>query len=203
MQKVFVGECISFAVVLGLLCLASTVVGRCEDFLSCVGVRQYISIRYFICFMMGYFYQRYMQGIIFNKWILFAALLLFPLAVKHFVFGKSPLYLQLAISVCASIIIFNLSKIIERTACLHCNKALDWLVMIGKKSLVIYLTHFAVITVIPADVVVTDHVKAIPLFLFCGLVSVPIAMLCVKWGELIATCPVIDFLMYGHKNTKR
>lgn len=44
----------------------------------------------------------------------------------------------------------------------------------------------------------TDNVHAFPLFLLCVLLAVPVAMLCVKWGELIENIPILDAWLYGN-----
>lgn len=192
----FLGDVIAFFIVMGLLVISTKLVDNCNE--SIWGIKQYLSIRYFVCFILGYYYQKFGQSIVFNKWIFFISILVFSLLVKDFVFNKSPLYLQMAISICASVVILNVSKQIETTSCLNCKKQYEWLKRIGKSSLVIYLTHFAIITVIPSAVLNTNCIKAIPLFLLCFTISIPISMLCVKWGDLIKEYPIIDFVMYGH-----
>lgn len=191
-KTTWMNESIACCMVIGILAYLTTMM---ENIAVLGGVKIYLSVRYVLSFFVGYFFQRYLQKMVFNNIVLLISIIIFAIFIKKFSFGATPLYIQLLLSFCASIIILNLSKVIANY---NQGRTSEYLIKFGKNSLVIYLTHYPIITFFQTDYKWnTDDIHAIPLFLLSILLAVPVAMLCEQWGKLISENKTLNFLLYG------
>lgn len=161
------------------------------------GVKIYFSIRYVLFFFLGYFFERYLQKMVFSQVAFGLSMLLFSLNVWRFSYGSSPLYVQIALGILASIVILNISKVAELTD-IKQTKFYGKLVLFGKSSLVIYLAHYPVVQILKAAPYLnTDTIQAVPLFIVTSIIAFGICMLCEKFGKLISKTNLLNLLLFG------
>lgn len=190
-------EVISLAVILGVLLLGHKTLNMCCPNLGGVGF--YMSERYVFFFFLGYSFNRYLVRQLYKKWIMLVSALVFVALVRYYTFGNDPYKLQMFCGIFASIIVLHIARAIDQQKSLETCK--EKLVLYGKNSLVIYLTHFPVIMLLQNEVRLdTDAIAGIPLFIIVAVVSVPVCAICTFWGRLVSENSLFDKLLYGRNN---
>lgn len=152
--------------------------------------------RYVFFFFLGYSFNRYLVRQLYKKWIVLASTLVFVALVRYYTFGNDPYKLQMLCGIFASIIVLHIARAIDQLKSLEMCK--ERLILYGKNSLVIYLTHFPVIMLLQNEVRLdTDAIAGIPLFIIVAVVSVPVCAICTFWGRLVSENSLFDKLLYG------
>ena len=191
-------EAISLAVVLGVLLLGHKTLNVCCPNLR-GGVSFYMPERYVFFFFLGYSFNRYLVRQLYKKWIMLVSALVFVALVRYYTFGNDPYKLQMLCGIFASIIVLHIARAIDQLKSLETCK--EKLVLYGKNSLVIYLTHFPIIMLLRNEVRLdTDAIAGIPLFIIVAVVSVPVCAICTFWGRLVSENSLFDKLLYGRNN---
>lgn len=163
------------------------------------GVSFYMPERYVFSFFLGYSFNRYLVRQLYKKWIMLVSALVFVALVRYYTFGNDPYKLQMLCGIFASIIVLHIARAINQLKSLETCK--EKLVLYGKNSLVIYLTHFPIIMLLQNEVRLdTDAIAGIPLFIIVAVVSVPVCAICTFWGRLVSENSLFDKLLYGRNN---
>lgn len=159
------------------------------------GVNIYVSVKYILSFSLGYFLSKYFQKILFNKAVALVCVPLLCLVSRYFVMGKTPEYMHLLISIPAAVVVLNVARYLETF------KDSFWMkqtIAYGKNSLIIYLTHFAIVRMMHTDSFLsTDHINSIPLFCLLLPISVVVCWLCVSLGKCVSFNSFLSKLLYG------
>lgn len=188
-------ECFSIIVVLSVLFISQKIMSSsCPSLPG--GVKFYMPEKYILFFFLGYVFNRYLIKIVFDKWTLCISSFVFVVIVRYYTFGNDPYYLQVSCGILASIIVLNIAKAIEQNIVLDSYKRN--MIIYGKNSLIIYLTHFPIVMLLQKGVCVnTDFIAGIPLFIIAAIVSVPICKICTLWGEIVSENSIFSLLLYG------
>ncbi len=152
----------------------------------------------FSFFMFGVLVSKYdfFKKILENKLILSFSLILFILLVGHYNFSEQDLIkmklLKLVISILASIVFYSLSKML-----IFNSKTDSYICLFGKKSLIIYVTHFAFFSILPKINLLPHDASFILVFLITTPISVFLILFCIMIGKIVALLPFTNLLFYG------
>lgn len=159
----------------------------------------YISLKYFLMFMLGYFVKMYGTRFFFNRYVLGISILIFSFLSWRFVFGESSKGLQLLVSIPASVIILNMSLFIQ----MDNDVSKKWLyrkfLYLGQNSLMIYLTHYILVMICNGVKLNVGYINSVPLFFILSILAFIICWLCIVIGNTISKVPFCGLLIYGKK----
>lgn len=162
------------------------------------GVKSYLSIRYVLSFMAGYFINKHFQHFLYHPLTLVIGLAVFVWLSPTFIFGVSSVSLQLTISLAASVCLLNLSKIVS-------NYFLDSflakkLVFIGQCTLQIYVTHGIFIHVLADGMMIDNHfLQPVWQFIIAAIMSFLIIMISIGVSEVLNQNRYMGLFLYGKK----
>ncbi|WP_163408409.1 acyltransferase family protein [Flavobacterium ajazii] len=155
---------------------------------------------YFIFLMIGVFLSKYdlLKTIIANKVILSLSLLFFIVSVGHYndliylIDSSQIKILKFFISVFAIIIFYHIAKNISLS-----NWFDNSICFLGRKSLVIYVTHFMFLTIFSKSMLLPVDIS----FFFLALIAVPLSLImiyfCLLISKIVELFPIFNFLLYG------
>jgi len=149
-------------------------------------------------FFVGVFISKFeiVRSLIQNKWMFFSSGLLFILLVGHYNFSECDLPamkgLKVIISLLAIAFFYNLSKVLIIPGQLN-----DFLSYMGRSTLVIYVTQFGFLYILPKTTLIPSETSVILLGLIAIPLSVVLMYLCVGIGKIAETMPVLNLLLYG------
>lgn len=167
-------------------------------------VKFYISSRYVLFFFLGYFFCRYLKTLVFNPWSVAVLTLLFATNIWRYTDTENSPLTILLLGLLASVIVLNIACALEHSPKFLSSSMTSWLIRFGRCSLVIYVTHYALITVMPEDVrIQMGEAHAIPIFILVAFLAVITCYLCERWSTLISENRILDFLLYGRKKRAR
>jgi fucose 4-O-acetylase-like acetyltransferase len=158
----------------------------------------------FSFFMFGLFIFKFKEKLKFIKNYFFSSslVLIFLILIGHYDFNNSELIQMKIIKVIISTSgIISLLKIFEKIKLPH---FVDInLIEFGKKSLVIYVTHFSFFQILGSENLIDNHIT-IPLLL---LIIIPTSLIlmsfCVALSNIVAVFPFLNLLFYGAPMKKR
>lgn len=160
----------------------------------------YFPIKYYLMYLFGYFCNKYFQKLVFSQTITIISLVVFSLLINKYDFASSSSILQILISIPASIILINLSQYLEKTQIINekafKNKINDYLICLGKNSLVIYLVHIPFIVIVNNQIN-SDLITPPFLFICCLLIAIIICYICIGIGDLCKYCPCLNKVLFG------
>lgn len=155
-----------------------------------------VPIMYFILFVFGYFFQQRSWLRQFPNFIYGTALLLFLLGAGYFSYGQTfygngnRVWLEMPLSALASIFLVKLFSSIRNK---HLNSVL---ILLGKYSLGIYLSHFLFVD-IPHAGQLEHSVNDMLQFFTLSILAMIIALFCVLIEKVIEPFPFMHQLLYG------
>lgn len=155
---------------------------------------------YFIFLMIGVFLSKYdfLKTIIANKIIVSLSLFFFIVSVGHYneliylIDSSENKILKFFISVFAIIIFYHIAKNISLSSWLD-----NSICFLGRKSLVIYVTHFMFLTILSKSMLLPADVS----FFLLALITVPLSLImiyfCLLISKIVELFPIFNFLLYG------
>ncbi|PXY45696.1 acyltransferase family protein [Flavobacterium hydrophilum] len=155
---------------------------------------------YFIFLMIGVFLSKYdfLKTIITNKVVVSLSLLFFIVSVGHYndliylIDSSQNKILKFFISVFAIIIFYHIAKKISLSNWLD-----NSICFLGRKSLVIYVTHFLFLSILSKSMLLPFDIS----FFFLALIAVPLSLImiyfCILISKVIELFPIFNFLLYG------
>ncbi|WP_158847909.1 acyltransferase family protein [Algibacter sp. L1A34] len=152
----------------------------------------------FVFFMIGVFLSKYesLKLLIQNKIVLLSASLLFMALIGHFKFNELNFIYMKFLKVCITItvitIFYNYSKTLKISKNID-----DYLCLMGRNSLIIYVTHFSFFYVLNDKLLLSSDISFILLLILTIPISLILISLSMFIGRLIALQPILNFLFYG------
>lgn len=162
----------------------------------------YFSYQYTICFLVGYFVNRYFSNYLApqkndgnNKWtslVIYFSFLAFWFLSTRFDFWNSPGVMRMAAGLAVSLCVIYIAQRIDVTKYFSTRL----LSLIGRHTLEIYVTHYYVIVFLFHHINVSQ-VRPIPLFVVTIIISTFISVLVVFFAKIISYMPFMDTILYG------
>lgn len=120
----------------------------------------------------------------------------FMLLVGHYNYSESDLALMKGLKVIISLVaislFYNLSKVLILSNGLN-----NFLINLGKSTLVIYVTQFSFLSILPR----TNLIPSDASIVYLGIIAIPLSLiliyLCIGLGKIAETIPVLNLMLYG------
>lgn len=162
----------------------------------------YFNYQYAICFLSGYFINRYFSDYIApknsldrNTWtslVICVSFLVFWFFSTRFEFGNSPGLMRMTAGLAISLCVVYVAQRIDVSK-YHTTRLLS---LIGRHTLEIYVTHYFVVVFLFHHINVSQ-VRPIPLFVVTIIISTFISVLVVFFAKIISYMPFMDTILYG------
>lgn len=198
----FISDGIALILILATLTLLSKMTTLLIDnhclHINWQGVKNYISIRYVLSFMAGYFMSKYFQCFLYHPLTLVIGLVIFVWLVPAFTFGVSSVPLQLTISLAASVCLLNVSKIVSS----HFSDGFpaQRLAFIGKRTLPIYVTHGVFVNILADNMMIDNNfLQPIWQLITAAVMSFLVAMISISVSEILKRNRYMGLFLYGKK----
>ncbi|MGQ7945109.1 acyltransferase family protein [Flavobacterium sp. WC2509] len=158
-------------------------------------------ILYCLFFFGGMFVSKYtlISKLILNKSVFFISFTLFLVMVGNYDFfdlGMKNKLIKIIISISAIILIYNLSRLYTENSILQCR-----LKHYGRHSLVIYVTHFSMWTLL-ANTAIFSNLSNLYTIIVIVAMSLVLIETCILIKKIVTFSPYLDFILYGEKIKK-
>ena len=160
-----------------------------------VGGSVYISLQYFLMFVVGYLFNRLFNGNL-NQLALLTCILLYSFLWKEWNGTNNSVILRLGISIPISMVILYLFKLISSLQNRINTVILNGLQYIGRHSLDIYLTHSFFFLLFCKNINV-DTIQPVLLFLILLLLAIPICYFSIILASVLKQSNVLALLLFG------
>ena len=159
-----------------------------------------IPVWYFLIYMLGYYFQYYKIGNKLNGYVVSIAVLVFLLLVGYYNYGETTagnperIWMMMPLSLLASISLIYLF--------LHLpDRMNEWMSVIGRRTLAIYLCHFVFVSIPFVDMLETSFTTLTQFVILMGIALI-ISYLCLCIQTILGCFPLLNLLLYGREDKK-